>query len=79
MEGGDTDTKFYKVHAPYELLFKYAEQNKMKMPLKWNDLEQSPGLATRLMNKVTLFNPPTFPEDDDEIEELVKYYKLSVL
>ncbi|XP_075248399.1 anoctamin-4-like isoform X2 [Convolutriloba macropyga] len=68
--GETTDTKYYKIHAPYWVLFKYADKNKMKMPLTWNDSEKEMGLIERLTSKVTLFKPPTFPEDDDEIEEL---------
>ena len=72
LTGETTDTKYYKIHAPYWVLFKYADKNKMKMPLTWNDSEKEMGLIERLTSKVTLFKPPTFPEDDDEIEELGK-------
>jgi len=68
--GEETDTKFYKIHAPYDVLMEYAERNKMKMPLTMNDIEKEPGFFTKMISKVRLFKPTLFDEDNDDVKEL---------
>jgi hypothetical protein len=70
----DGDYKFIKVHATYPCLFKLADEMKIKLPLRWNDLQGESSLLTTVKHYMKwasdMFVPPVFPEDDDENEEL---------